>query len=337
MTDFARRTTEAFTRLLKELDADQPKRLVHYTSLAGLKGMVESASVWSSDPTYLNDSQEIRYLEEPLTHAFKQVDQQIKNFTFPEPDRAQMARTFANAVRDNDFGHATSETVNASVKALPEPKPIYVSCFCDGDRRDADDRLSQWRGYGGSDGPAYSISFDTDALRSLECRQDRGQQFSRPILRKVIYDVDRQVAILARYINEYLDALIDRPQPVGAGAMKAIAFSFQAGLQFPAACFKHPGFAEEDEWRLILNGTTNPPKFRASRIGLIPFKEIENSRTPASFGNGTLQSQTPSLPIARLRQGPTAEPDLAARSMAQFLSIHGYNTELKLSRVPFRA
>lgn len=50
-------------KIAESLYADTPKELLyHYTTISGLKGIVESQSLWASDVRYMNDSAELQYI-----------------------------------------------------------------------------------------------------------------------------------------------------------------------------------------------------------------------------------------------------------------------------------
>ena len=59
------------------------------------------------------------------------------------------------------------------------PRP-FVACFCE-----KDDLLSQWRGYGSSDSVSLNVDLQTIA----------GVSKPRVVMRKVVYDEDRQRAL----------------------------------------------------------------------------------------------------------------------------------------------
>jgi len=49
--------------IAQSLYADSPEKLLyHYTTVTGLKGIVESQSLWASDVRYMNDSAELKYI-----------------------------------------------------------------------------------------------------------------------------------------------------------------------------------------------------------------------------------------------------------------------------------
>jgi hypothetical protein len=87
--------------------------------------------------------------------------------------------------------------------------------------------------------------------------------------------------------------------------------------------FKHSGFEDEREWRLVVQHETvrSTVSFRANRNVLVPYINLGTSP----------------LPLKYVRIGPGAGLDLTERSIAVSLEAKGYNVPVKRSRVPFRA
>jgi hypothetical protein len=50
-----------------------PEELYHYTGIHGLKGIVESQTLWASHYRYLNDAEEVVHFQERLPRILKPV------------------------------------------------------------------------------------------------------------------------------------------------------------------------------------------------------------------------------------------------------------------------
>jgi hypothetical protein len=124
-----------------------PDELYHYTGIQGLKGIVESQTLWATHYKYLNDSQEIIHFRDRLPGILRPA---IKE----RLDAEKLTETTYDVMFGNSDGMST------------EP---FITSFCrvdKGDPRVADHGLlSQWRGYGPQGG--YAIIFDTDRLKQL--------------------------------------------------------------------------------------------------------------------------------------------------------------------------
>ena len=188
-----------------------PRFLWHYTDGAGLRGILQTQTLWASNCLFLNDSAEFKFAGEVITKVLDEV--------LDVDATAEVRRELVN-LRD------------MFALAHPDITPdIYVCSFTT-----QGDLLSQWRGYTkprdrfniGINGPyLFARGFESWQLR--ECfYQDMRQ-------RLLVSDVVRRCL-------SYLDAGV----PVSL-AFRRLAYS----LAWLAPLLKHPRFAEENEWRLI--------------------------------------------------------------------------------------
>lgn len=66
------RTVETFLYEWEERHSKFPDYLWHYTSIAGVKGILTEHSLWFSDATFLNDSSELSYAVDVAEKVIKQ-------------------------------------------------------------------------------------------------------------------------------------------------------------------------------------------------------------------------------------------------------------------------
>lgn len=192
-------------------------------------------------------------------------------------------------------------------------------------------------------------------------------------MRQVLYEEGQQRASVAQVVNTWLDTAKSLTTD-GAFNVKQVLpypalWSLQEALAEHHLCFKHPGFSEEREWRLIrlvdvrealrvswhgrnqeryraiqrsaeeqglappaLMATTPAVHidvhFRRSSIGLVPYVELPLRKW------GLMSDE---LPIVRVVQGPTENPDLSLESLKGYLESEGYGgfDSVRTSRVPF--
>jgi len=132
---------------------EPPKLLYHYTSPAGLHGIIKSKCIWASNLHYLNDSREFSY-----TSEF--VDSILKEHNY-DPEFSKKFNLFVKAHQNsNKFVFSLSESENL---------------------------LSQWRGYCPPTG-GYSLGFDSKKLQKIlskenkfqfcQCQYDKDIQYS---------------------------------------------------------------------------------------------------------------------------------------------------------------
>lgn len=140
-------------------------QLYHYTTAAGLQGIVESQQLRGTSIAYLNDAEEHtgffdRRLPSLLEKAIRAAAEEIQDIP-AERSRFEAAGGIQEALQAaRGFGDA----IKTATLKFNSP---YVASFCTTlPQQDADDGLlSQWRGYG-SDG-GYAIVFDTHGLDKL--------------------------------------------------------------------------------------------------------------------------------------------------------------------------
>ncbi len=182
------------------------------------------------------------------------------------------------------------------------------------------DLLSQWRGYGAF-GSGYSLGFD---LKQLQPHPQVGWLievgYNDIRLREsitVLTDIFRDHIDLEKYID--YDDLAD--WLVGA-------------LRFLSEAFKHPGYSEEREIRLIFSRLRKHPlhpyeapiQFRPKGASVVPYLA-----TPL----GSFADAPRNLPLTDVMLGPGV-PEANMQSVADFLKSVGHETvHLHCSTVPF--
>lgn len=296
---------------------DQPamNTLYHYTSLNGVLGMLHSRSVWASHVSYLNDASEFRH---GLSFA-----KQIAGSIFMNDDYLAA------------FGWAARHALGA-VSA----DSLYVACFSE-----KADLLSQWRGYCPS-GAGVCLGFDADHLSDF-C-EERGYR-----LEKCIYTHEEQI----RQVESLVSGCFERfPKPLlsrqeyqelaAKGQVEAeVAYRYQTSdgpdtLQANAATawlsaeiekltplFKHEGFHEEAEWRIVAKEPREKLKFRAGSSYLVPYVELE------VFSESAAGSALRDVII-----GPNPNQMRCAKSVEMLLGACGLgDVDVKASPLPFNS
>lgn len=215
------------------------------------------------------------------------------------------------------FLEAASQEI---LDAFTDTFGIYVACFCEDD-----DLLSQWRGYP-AEGGGYALGFDPHPMRS-----GTGLR-----LRRIAYDLDEQ----AEWVREVLDFLaswlsqLEGRRPVLEYACQVALHETVHLLSECLFCFKHPGFGEEKEWRLVsvtLSGQYPPYAplhFRVSPWTVVPYLELRpNGKPPGEVGP---------LPIVDAVVGPNSHPQVAHGALRQLLAANGYDVNPRNSSIPLR-
>jgi Protein of unknown function (DUF2971) len=179
---------------------------------------------------------------------------------------------------------------------------VYVTCFCE-----SGDLLSQWRGYGQDHGYAIEITKEGlgDAIKSLPIYSPATGLF------KVQYGLDAATTVVENAVRHVADFNLNHP------GVKA-RFSALA-VNSMLAQVKHPGFAEEQEWRLVAGlelgdesekayvTRINPfTLFRTTPIAIVPYLEFPVKRES----------------IVSVRVGPGDNAEIRASGVRRLLMVN---------------
>lgn len=129
---------------------DGGRSLYHYTTAAGLHGIVTTATLWATDLRFLNDAQEALYGAAAMRQAVLEFSR----------SHLLERRHWGDTAQADHAAHCFEMYRRGVISALDAHSVgLYVSCFCE-----SGDLLSQWRGYGTDHG--YAIECATEPLRS---------------------------------------------------------------------------------------------------------------------------------------------------------------------------
>ncbi len=205
--------------------------LYHYTTPPGLKGILESRSLWCGHAFYFNDPNEIKYGTDLIHDILIDIRAREAN---------REIQTFLEKL---------SEQLGWTFKGL-DYNPFMV-CFCE-----PSTMLSQWRSYADG-GMGYCIGFNfSDAIHHADNLEDLSPE-RRPTLRQVIYREDDQ----RKLAYEYLETVIDAVRASRNGGTHRTAHWMDVVSVMAAQavnhlidmvlCFKRHEYGEEREWRLL--------------------------------------------------------------------------------------
>lgn len=223
--------------------------LFHYTTAAGLLGILESSRLWASDLRFLNDSQEAVYARESVIEVVR---------TMENPELAH------GDWRTEIFARYQGFVIDELVKG---EFGVFVACFCE-----SGDLLSQWRAYGQDHG--YALEIRVAALENAIANIPSYPPASG--LTKVRYGLGSAVAITDKAREVVANFNLNHP---GVKAHYA-ALAVNALL----AQVKHPAFSEEAEWRLVIGleifdesriatGRAST-LYRATPMSIVPYIEV---------------------------------------------------------------
>jgi hypothetical protein len=276
--------------------------------------IIQNRNFWMRKSTCMNDSSEVRYGWECLAKAYNKTDagERLKSILdrFFDGLRAEIEAGFNNRDRSLVFD-------------------TYLTCVSE--HRDEEDtlgRLSMWRAHGATTSVALVMNNSvfltpSDALKAYTspvayCDENKfAEEFG-----KVVNNIETGIDFLKQQNRK----LIIKP------------YLFRM-LAFAALCTKHPGFAEECEWRVIhcpwwhksahlqraievIQGVPQP-------IYKIPLKDIPNE---------LVGLEIPAL-LDRIIVGPTRDPQPIWEAFKDLLAESGVyepHKKVYLSNIPLR-
>ncbi|GLE57817.1 hypothetical protein NJBCHELONAE_31260 [Mycobacteroides chelonae] len=321
--------------------------LYHYTSAAGLIGIVDSRrnevvsrklTFFASDLLLMNDITELAFglgIVREHVERLAQSDHSVG----PISDWLSRADKYLNA-----------PTLDA---LRQEPR----ACICAASFTTSDDLLSQWVTYGAGGG--FAIGLDSRVLQRSEyighnVRTTESRAF-QSALKRVRYGDEARDKInetplftaagasalplltILQSVVSGLDAIADwskdplKRKPANvvehAGAALAIGFATQC---------KHVAFAAEKEWRLLVGGDSPgdlakllsghyPPNFRTSGTRLLPYRPI------------TVSAREDQQVIRDLVVGPAPDQVQHVHAAQQLLIANGHDPSVvRASPIPYR-
>jgi hypothetical protein len=284
-----------------------PPRVYHYTTGAGLIGIIQSGSLWATQIACLNDTKE-------LVHAVDELKDAIAKH------RAVGVSVDAEFILQKMLGLLD--------KPDPEVSGAFVASFSE-----VDDDLSQWRAYGDGEG-GYAIEFDTQAL--VNATAQYGSYFVP------VYYTDQQKHTLfddsIRWSETYfVQGLTTVPARDRELWGMLFAQRWLQHLSFLAPLIKHPKFAGEHERRIIHQ--LKPDDF--SKLGFMQKQSLMSRYIPIRFAasdpdaNGYTR-----LPITGIVIGPVRHREVSRISVGDLLVSKGYtvaDVPVRISQVPYRS
>jgi hypothetical protein len=269
--------------------------LFHYTTAEGLKGIVESKSLWSSHAAFMNDPMELNYA---VNFCKEMLNTEHPNIN--EPSRA------------TELDNLMYETVVVPLDSISNYLTAFVSCFCE-----EDDLLSQWRGYTNASS-AVSIGFDVSSLGT--------KGLTRADVRRVIYEKDLQAELILNVLHRWsgvITALLAQGEDL-SNKLEVLRIGFIMGFARIALTIKQPAFKEEREWRIVtLNFHLADPSTKdrfAVRLKdgvFVPYVEIKDQKPLLN---------DPPMPITSIRLGPSSDFNISLIGVRNLLRVNGFDS-----------
>ena len=320
---------------------EQYPELLHYTTAAGLTGILTSGCVWASHASFLNDAEEI-------THFFdvRLIDIVREVVLAYAQELAKAPEVAAKMLQEGGVERVAQTEADGLAARLREAtiafnQPYIFSMSAPRQARIAQSGLlSQWRGYGTDGG--YALVFDTARLNDLLQLEGRTYQYLHAQWGDVHYhgvehdpqpsteDVADAEAVLRSGIAKL----------VRGGTVEETPGFYQA-ISGLSCLYKHWGFWEEGEVRVVAIPTTADIAAFAAEEG-----DVRPSRQAKTFTRGglpvpyielfsNLPARPAQLPIKRVIVGPHRDKALRADATLKLLQRNGYDAEVVCTEIPY--
>ncbi len=194
-----------------------PLHLYHYSSMGGIRGILESHELWLSDIRWMNDRHDGTY----WTEVFSKI---LGRKSVPEFVRERFQRHDGVGIGEAWF--------------------TYVACFSP-----TSDLKYQWREYA-NQGAGGAIEFSFDTL--LE-RANDGKVYGWTPME---YDPDVQRRKAEETIDAAISLFRDEREDLTANEARFYWIDAAFSFLLCGTRFKHPDYREEQEWRLFISRRT---------------------------------------------------------------------------------
>jgi hypothetical protein len=292
--------------------------LYHYTDQKGLLGILNSDCIWATHYGFLNDLSEhqeaVRAFLEVTARTVGSIDVagNISEISGADQRQLQKGVLFESQAIDAYFVSFTQEKVDSQIPSQDQM---------------LGDRLSQWRGYA-LDRQGFSLGFQKSLLEKSIPRLIATAKVSARFL-SCIYDAKQKdvgMMFLSAWDNEEIRKWSQNSGDQDVNQLSQLKQLFHAFLSE----YKHIGFKEEQELRLVLQMLVKNPdlemvKFRDGRFGRTPYVEVP------------LGLRGPVSPLRRIVVGPAPDKEqVVARLRINLVQLGIHGVEVVASKIPYR-
>lgn len=323
--------------------AEQYPELLHYTTDAGLRGILESGCLWASHASYLNDAEELTHFFD--ARLFDLAYEAILGHIDRVPKSQRKQRVLQQGHGAKAIAKADAQKVTALLKkaTIGFHDPYILSLSAPSNQRvAANGLLSQWRGYGGNGG--YALVLNTKEFDTL--LQTEGQQNQYQFAQwgdVYYYGLDSTQQPSSEEVTEYEEVVRQGAVALVSGKHPDTVPDLYNAVTSLSCLYKHWGFAEEEEVRVIAIPPSGDIATQAAAAG-----SVKQPRRPKTFARTDLlvpylelfrahdlDGPPTSLPIKRVIVGPHRLKQERVTLVQELLNRNGYSAEVTCSEIPY--
>ena len=251
-----------------------PDILYHYCSLDTFYNIMKNHSIWLSDVTKSNDSNE-------LVWATRECKLAVMNAFLEYVERLKASGNFLNA-KFREFNKITD-----SIESLDLSKTLKAWVFCLSEKGD---NLGQWRGYA-DDGKGLSIGFYSKIFEHESNQENQSLDF----LQDKLYQFCDKIEYGGFDIKQLLDSA-ELDVLTSSCEYDELEKSFKKLITYSiilAPLYKNPAFEEEAEWRFgyethvesLMNGMVPSQEelyFKETKFDVVDYSFTQKNNTLVS-------------------------------------------------------
>lgn len=230
------------TRKMEDM-RENNTRFVHYTSAENALNIIDGKQVWLRNTNLMNDYREVQHGDRCLIDSWN--DDAVGG----------KLRSALNQVSEGLSERVLQQYIDGERTRSLETYMIAVSEHGnESSREDLYGRLSMWRAYGGSTNVAFVFKNDPFLSES-----DALNAFTSPVLYADSDSFKPNFLQVAENVERNIGMLRIAGEDIASHLMLS-------AMHFAALSTKHPGFAEEREWRVIYTPKLSLTGSRSSRL-----------------------------------------------------------------------
>lgn len=316
--------------------------LYHYTNFDGLRGILETQTLWATHYTGLNDSSEILLLRPRLEDL---IFEKIREIIREDMKRGYSRRKFwekhggITRVSREEAKKLTNVFYEATFLGTSDTVPIatpYILSFCahtgHNDYTKNNGLLSQWRAYGENGG--YALVFDTKRLWECLNVEWKYYNYVGGNFGDVVYD-DETGKFEIEFTNLF-SSLGIWVRSFASKDKEPPSEDVLAPLLSAASRFKHRGFKEESEVRVSVYPTSEAFARTVKEEVPLKLKPIQYRKKGDDQVQYIALNEVPKkkpLPIIRIIIGPQRDQKQRAKDVKKIIGKK--NIDIVCSETPY--